>query len=107
MAPTAAGCGPAGGAAAAGDVGGNAERLERLVHGHRVGAGGDGEGADAVGVGERGGDRGEPRDLGAAAGDEEHVVVVVLDRERAQLRFELGHTGSLRPGELALRVPPV
>ncbi len=39
-----------------GDVGRHPERLERLVDGHRVGPGGDGERTDAVGLGERRGD---------------------------------------------------
>ncbi len=80
MAPIAAGCGSIGSWVQLGDVGGHPERLERLVHGHRVGAGGDGERADPVGFGEGGGHRGEPGDLRAAAGDQEHVVVVILIR---------------------------
>jgi hypothetical protein len=74
-----------------GDVRGHPERLEGLVDRHRVGAGRDRDGADAVGLGERGGDRREPRHLGQAARNEQDVMVVLGVGERAKRRFELGH----------------
>jgi hypothetical protein len=77
------------------DVGRDPEGLERLVHAHRVGTGGDGERADAVGVVERRRDGSEAGDLWAAAGDQQDVVVVVLNRERAQWGFHLGHARVL------------
>ena len=76
------------------DVGRHAEGFERLVNSHRVGAGGDRERPDPVGLLERRGHRGETCDFGAAASDEEHVVVVVLNREQAHVRVKFGHVRS-------------
>jgi hypothetical protein len=87
------------------DVGRHSECLEGLVHGHRVGAGGDGERADPVGFGEGRGHWGQPGHLRSTAGDQEHIVVVVLV---GQGRFELGHARiPLTAGGAGLASPPV
>ena len=82
------------------DVGRHAERLERLVHGHRIGTGGDGDPADPVRGGDGGRDRCQPGDLGAAPRDQEDVVFMirpVTDRAARQ-RVEHAHRGPFRSG---------
>ncbi|NIB30668.1 hypothetical protein HBB16_01280 [Pseudonocardia sp. MCCB 268] len=77
---------------------GTPSALERLVHGHRVWPGGDGDPADPVGGGDGRRDGRELRDL-TAPGDDEDIVLV---RERggitARQRPRTRSSGPFRRG---------
>jgi hypothetical protein len=89
------------------DVCGYAERLEGLVHRHRIGPSCDRDSSDPVGLGESSGDRRQPRHVGQAARDEQDVVVVLRVGERVERRVELGHAGSFGRGSWPYGVPGV